>query len=369
MANKAHDLAVQLLALADVTVNGSRDWDLIVHDERLFARVLRDKNLGMGEAYMEGWWDCSQIDEMIRRILTARLDERLFRVGFRDWLPLIFNLQSKKRALEVGVEHYDIGNELFRLMLDKNLNYSCAYFKDATDLDAAQIAKMDLICRKLELGPGMRLLDIGCGFGSLAKYAAEHYGVSVVGITISKEQLALGQQRCAGLPVELRFQDWRDVRETFDRVVSVGMFEHVGSRNYSAYMKLVSENLVEDGLFLLHTIGARVSETRSDAWIEKYIFPNSMLPSVAQIGSAIEPYFVVLDWHNFGLDYAKTLRAWHANFTRSFSQLKDRYDERFYRMWTYYLLSSAGGFLAQSNLLWQVVLAKPERQIRYESKR
>jgi len=349
----------ELLSAADVRVDGDRPWDVRVHDERLWTRVLAQGSLGLGESYMDGWWDCERIDEFIHRALRADLDERI--EPWKDALRLararLFNLQKPSRAFHIGRHHYDLGNDLFAAMLDARLIYSCAYWKDAATLDAAQEAKLDLVCRKLGLQPGMRLLDIGCGWGGTARFAAERYGVSVVGITVSEAQVTYGRRLCAGLDVELRLQDYRDLEGRFDRALSIGMFEHVGRKNYGTFMRTVRRLLVDDGLFLLHTIGGNRSETRTDPWTERYIFPNSMLPSVQQLGAALEDRFVLEDWHSFGQDYDTTLLSWHGNFEARWPSLRATYDERFHRMWRYFLLSSAGGFRARKNQLWQLVLS------------
>jgi len=349
-----------LLEPADIAVNGGRPWDIIVHNDDLFRRILAHGSLGLGEAYMDGWWDCKQIDQFVCRLLTAGIDRKVKTLSMAAasiWARLA-NRQSRKRALRVGTHHYDIGNDLYERMLDSRMIYSCAYWKGVDTLDAAQERKLDLICRKLHLEPGLRLLDIGCGWGGLARFAAERYGVQVVGITISREQLRWAEQLCRGLPVEIRFQDYRALNETFDRVVSVGMFEHVGYKNYRTFMKVVDRCLKPGGLFLLHTIGGNEPVTTTDPWIERYIFPNGMLPSASQITSAIEGLFILEDWHNFGPDYDRTLMAWWRRFEDAWPHLKGRYDERFHRMWRYYLLSCAGAFRAGSNQLWQIVLSR-----------
>jgi cyclopropane-fatty-acyl-phospholipid synthase len=348
-----------LLAFADVRIGGDRPWDLRVHDDRLYARVLAEGSLGLGESYMDGWWDCDALDEFIHRILRAHLDERVqpWTDGLRVLRARLVNLQKPSRAFQIGQRHYDIGNDLFSRMLDRRMIYSCGYWKDAATLDDAQEAKLDLVCRKLGLRPGMRVLDIGCGWGGTARFAAERYGVSVVGITVSAEQAAHGRQRCEGLDVEIRLQDYRAVDGRFDRVLSIGMFEHVGYKNYGAFIRTVRRLLAEDGLFLLHTIGSNRSVTRTDPWTERYIFPNSVLPSARQVAAAIEGLFVLEDWHGFGPDYDRTLIEWHRNFARHWPELESRYGERFRRMWTYFLLSSAGGFRARKNQLWQLVLS------------
>ncbi len=255
-------------------------------------------------------------------------------------------------------------------MLDKRMVYTCGYWRNANNLNDAQEAKLELTCKKLNLKPGMKVLDIGCGWGSFAKYAAEKYKVKVVGITISKEQVILGNKLCKGLPVEIRLQDYRDLNEKFDRIVSLGMFEHVGPKNYKTYMKVVDRCLKDDGLFLLHTIGTNTIKGRADRWINKYIFPNGVLPSVNQITKSTEGLFVLEDWHNFREDYSKTLRAWHTNFNNNWDKIKKDYDERFKRMWNYYLVSMAAGFrVGKKFQLWQIVFSKNGVEGGYESVR
>ncbi len=346
---------------ADIHLNGNQPWDFQVHDERFFPKVFYQRSLGLGESYMNGWIDSKRLDESIYRIMKSSLNSPP-PVAMRAFMhlisPLYLNRQTKQRSLIVGERHYDISNELFQCMLDKRMTYSCGYWRHASNLNEAQEAKLDLICQKLELKPGMKVLDIGCGWGSFAKYAAEKYGVHVVGITISHEQLELAKELCKGLPIELRFQDYRDVRETFDRVTSIGQMEHVGYKNYRTYMKVVARSLKEDGLFLLHTIGNNYSSFEGDPWIDKYIFPNGLLPSCAFLARSCEGLFVMEDWHNFGADYDKTLLAWFHNFDSCWDKLKAQYDERFYRMWKYYLLACAGGFRARQLQLWQIVYSK-----------
>jgi len=352
-------LMAGLLAEAGIAVNGSRPWDIQVHHPRTFERFLARGRLGLGESYMDGWWDCHALDEFVHRALRADLVSHIDKKHFV--LPIIraklFNLQRGRRAFEIGKAHYDLGNDVFETMLDSRLVYTCGYWDGVSTLDEAQEQKLDLVCRKTGLEPGMRVLDIGCGWGSFAKFAAERYGAEVVGVTVSREQVELGNRLCVGLPVELRLQDYRNVDETFDRVVSLGMFEHVGCKNYRRYFEVARRVLNDDGLFLLHTIGGKHTTTVTDPWIGKYIFPNSMLPSIAQIGAATEGLFVMEDWHNFGADYDKTLMAWWANFNAGWPALRDRYGERFYRMWRYYLLLCAGSFRARYNNLWQIVLS------------
>ena len=359
--SKYRDFVIEKMGLAGITINGLQPWDLQVKDDRFYERVLRDGSLGLGESYMAGWIDSSQFDEFVHRILISGID-KIKPNGFKDyWIGLqaiVQNLQSKKRSLEVGKKHYDIGNDLFRAMLDKRMSYSCAYWKNAKNLNEAQEAKLDLVCRKIGLKPGMKVLDIGCGWGSFAKFAAEKYQARVVGITISQRQLDLAKELCKGYPIELRFQDYRDVSENFDHIVSIGQMEHVGYKNYRQYMETVHRCLNDEGLFLLHTIGSNTSEFRGDPWLEKYIFPNGMLPSISQIAVASENLFVMEDWHNFGAYYDQTLMAWHHNFVKSWDFLRAQYGTEFYRMWNYYLLSLAGLFRARRVQLWQIVFSK-----------
>jgi len=350
-----------LLSRAGVAVGGTDPWDISVSDERFFARVLRAKNLGLGEAYMDGWWDCRRIDEFISRVLKSRLDTT-FRGGLK-YLPLLlpgvlFNLQSKARARIVAERHYDLGDDLFLAFLDPYNQYSCAYFDGTADLDQAQRKKLDLICRKIALARRDHVLDIGCGWGGFAKYAAETYGCTVTAVNISRAQLRYAAELCRGLPVRFLLCDYRELKGRFDKIVSVGMFEHVGWRNYRTFMRVAHRCLDGGGIFLLHTIGGNESTRSCDPWIAKYIFPNGMLPSIAQISRSVERLFAVEDWHNLGPHYDRTLMAWHHNFQNAWPRLQSKYDARFKRMWDYYLLSCAGAFRARSNQVWQIVLTK-----------
>lgn len=348
-----------LLEKADIRVNGSRPWDIHIRDDRLYARAFARGSLGLGEAYMDEWWECEQLDEFFSRLLRARLHKQINPVGVLLYAARasLLNLQKRRRAFQVGEHHYDIGNDLYQRMLDRLMVYSCGYWKEAGTLDEAQEAKLDLACRKLQLEPGMRVVDIGCGWGGFARYAAEHYGARVTGLTVSREQAAYGREVCKDYPVDIRLQDYRDLDEPFDRAVSIGMFEHVGVKNYSTFMNVVRRCLGDEGLFLLHTIGGNRSARSADPWLARYIFPNSMLPSARQMTRAIEKRFVLEDWHNFGPDYDTTLMAWLENFRAAWPDLKQEYDDRFYRMWVYYLQSCAGAFRARTIQLWQVALS------------
>ena len=350
-----------ILAPAGITLNGDKPWDMQIKDQRFYRNVLRNGSLGLGESYMEGWWDCEEPDAFFARLIPSDPEKKLR----KNWRLLLYILREtmlnpgrKSCAFKIGERHYDKGNELFRNMLDKRMIYSCAFWKNAKDLDGAQEAKLELICRKLRLKPGDKVLDIGCGWGGFARYAAERYGVEVVGITVSKEQAALAEELCRGFPVEIRLQDYRDTHGRFDHIVSVGMFEHVGYKNYRTYMKKVHDCLKDDGLFLLHSIGRSTTQAALDPWLEKYIFPNSFIPSMKQIDISIDGLFTVENVHNFGFYYDATLVSWFNNFHSNWEKLRHTYDERFYRLWKYYLLSSAGSFRTRELQIFQCVLSK-----------
>ncbi len=364
-------LVQEVFALANITINGDKPWDITVNDDQFYHRLLSNTELSIGETYVEGLWDCPKLDELFYRILVANLERKalshpkFWRSAIKQSLyeisHTLFNRQTKSKSLVVGRHHYDIGTDLYTAMLDKRMIYSCAYWNGAKTLDDAQELKLKMVCQKLGLKPGMSVLDIGCGWVGFAKYAAENYGVSIVGITISKQQYDYAFKSCSELPIEIRFQDYRDLlhkQEKYDRIVSIGMFEHVGNKNYSTYMKTVAHCMKEDGLFLLHTIGANSSDNVSSSWLNKYIFPNAYIPTIAQISSNFENIFVMEDWHNIGANYDQTLMAWYDNFNQHWNKLNQKYDERFRRMWNYYLLSCAGSFRARHNQVWQILLSK-----------
>lgn len=362
----------ELVNIAGIQFNGSYPWDIQVHDNEVYRRILTSGSLGFGEAYMDGMWDAHALDELFSRLLSFGIDEQLngwvqFKLMLEAIRHRLFNLQTGKRVFHVAETHYDIGNDVFEAMLDPSMSYSCGYWHHASTLEQAQINKMDLICKKLELQPGEHLLEIGCGWGGLAYHAAKNYGVKVFGITVSKQQQQFAQRRCVDLPVKIELMDYREITGKFDKVVSVGMFEHVGPKNYPDYFDIVKDVLMENGLFLLHTIGMYRKSATVDAWINKYIFPNGKLPSAREIASALDNRFILEDWHNFGQDYDRTLMAWWKNFDTAWPQLENKYGKRFYRMWKYYLLCCAGFFRSRQGQLWQIVLSKRSRKYNYHS--
>ena len=369
---KLKETVSDIFKIADIQIDGTRPWDIKVKNDDFYKMVLTTGSLGLGESYMAGYWECEQIEELIYRILHYRLRDNIsinFTTAMQYLKCKIFNEQTKSKAFEVAEKHYNLGNDLFQNMLDKRMVYSCGYWKNTDNLDDAEEAKLDLICRKLYLEPGMKVLDIGCGWGSLAKYAAEKYKVNVVGVTISSEQAKFAEENCKGLPVEIRLQDYRDVTEKFDRVVSVGMFEHVGMKNYDEYMQVADNCLKEDGLFLLHTIGVNDEHAAVDTWINKYIFPNGMTPGLTDITACSNKHFIMEDWHNFGYYYYQTLMAWYDNFKKNWNKIKEtgNFDDTFYRMWEYYLMCCAGSFKAKNIQLWQIVFSKAEGTWNYQS--
>jgi cyclopropane-fatty-acyl-phospholipid synthase len=354
---------------AGIRINGANPWDIQVNDTRFYDRVISNGSLGLGETYVEGWWDCQQIDEAIRKIMEARLEHhfvhkwQLAIAALKILRARIFNLQSEQRAAEIAKVHYDLGAEFFRAVLGATMMYSCAYWKDAASLDQAQEDKLDLICRKLQIQGSDRVLDVGCGWGGFLKHVAGRFGCASTGITISAKQCEYAKDFCTGLPVRVLLSDYRapdlEQQGRFDKVTSIGMFEHVGRKNYRTFIKIIDSLMTEDGLFLLQTIGRCRPEGASDPWMNKYIFPNGTLPSAAEIAEAIEGHFVIEDWHSFGADYDRTLMAWHANFEASTGSCEEAFSKSFRQMWRYYLLSCAGSFRArQGPQLWQIVLSK-----------
>jgi cyclopropane-fatty-acyl-phospholipid synthase len=351
-----------LFERAGISIDGGRPWDIQVRDPRVYARILRDGTVGFGEAFMEGWLDCDRIDLMVERVYRADLTQQIsVRTAVIEALKLKLNpLGSRLRSFEIGDRHYDTGNDLFEIMLDPYMTYSCGYWRRANTLETAQRDKLELICRKLDLKPGQRVLDIGAGFGSFARYAAEHYGVAVVGLSVSQQQIDLGRQRCAGLPVEFRYLDYRNIDEPFDRIVSVGMFEHVGRRYHRDFFASCHRCLKPAGLLLLHTVGF-LKEEGANPWFDKYILPGVEFPTVTNIVNAAGTDLVLENFHTWeGAHYDKTLMAWFDRFDAGWDRIKEKYGEAFYRMWKLYLQGCAGGFRAGRLRVWQFVYSRGE---------
>ena len=364
-------LSLHLLGLAGIEVNGKNPWDIQVHDDRLWNRIISQRELGLAEAYMDGWWDVESIDQFLTKLLEINvLDKAPFSISLIGHAvkSTVLNRQTKAKAAANAKHHYNIGNDLYARMLDKEMAYSCGYWKSAKTLDQAQIAKFDLICRKLELKPGMKLLDIGCGWGGLLRYAAKNYGIIGTGISPADNQIELARAKNGKLKIEYLQMDYRDLSGNFDRIVSVGMMEHVGPKNLETFFNKCISLLAPDGMMLHHTIASNETKQVTDPFFDRYIFPGGVLPSLAQISKAVEKKVIIEDVHNFGPDYEKTLLAWHANINKRWREIPN-YDERFRRMWNYYLLSSAAGFRARHIQLIQVVFRQMNSRGAYKAVR
>lgn len=364
---RAESVVRELFDHAGIGIGGGSPGHIIIHDERFYERLLRDKSIGLGESFMDGWWSTDALDVLIEKVLRADLKRKIagsWKLKIITAEAMLFNRQDMERAQKSIEAHYDIGNDLYERMLDPRMVYTCAYWKDAKNLAEAQEAKLDLVCRKVGLEPGMRVLDLGCGWGSFAQFAAEKYGVSVEGYTISKAQAELGQERAkkSGLPVNIHLADYREARGKYDRVVSIGMMEHVGPKNYRTVMEVIDRSMGSDGVALVHTITNNRSLANGTPFIEKYIFPNAVAPSPAQLCRAMEGLFVLEDVHNIGPHYDPTLMAWWERFDEAYPDLKHKYDQRFYRMWQFYLLGAAGASRSRDGQLLQLVFTKTGRK-------
>ncbi|MBX3154757.1 MAG: cyclopropane fatty acyl phospholipid synthase [Deltaproteobacteria bacterium] len=358
---RAGELCRELLARADIVVGGDRPWDVHVHDERLWGRLLRDGTLGAGEAFVDGWWDTPALDQFVDRAQRGNVADALL----DNWMIVphllrarVLNLQSVRRSFGSAQRHYDVGNDLYEAMLDARMLYTCAYWPGATTLEEAQDAKLDLVCRKLGLQPGMRVLDLGCGWGGFSAFAAERYGCTLASYTVSHEQVKWIRDRYAHLPIEVHLDDYRKATGTYDAVVSIGLMEHVGPKNYRGYFELVDRLLAPGGVAFVHTIASNAARRTMDPWFDKYIFPNSCLPSLGLLVTAMEGLFIPEDVHNIGEDYDTTLMHWWRRFDAAWPSLRARYGEPFHRMWKFYLLSSAGAFRARSQQLFQIVMTR-----------
>jgi cyclopropane-fatty-acyl-phospholipid synthase len=355
------ETVTRLFALAGVAIDGPHPWDIRVRHERFFRRVLAEGSLGLGEAYMDGDWHASSLDQLFDRIIGAKLSDRLgitLPLALLTLAARLRNRQSLSHAEEVAKAHYDLPMDIHEATYDRRLTASCAYWPGATNLDQAQENKLELICRKVGLERHHSVLDIGCGWGSFIGYAAETYGTRCTGVTVSSEQVAYIKRRYGELPLEPLHLDYRLYNgPKVDRVVSVGMFEHVGAKNYRTFFECARRYLKQDGMFLLHTIWENERHPVIDAWQDKYIFPNGDLPSLGEVTSAVEGLFVVEDVHNFGVDYDLTLMAWNSNFQSRRSDLAMKHGERFCRMWEYYLLQNAAAFRCRHINVGQLVLS------------
>ncbi len=366
----ARRIVTETLGRAGVRINGNNPWDIRVNNEQFFSRALRG-SLGFGESYMDGDWDADELDALFRRVMRMRLTRSPLVVLNRGWNELrarLTNLQSRSGSLAIAEAHYDLDHRLYEEFLGPYNQYTCCFFDQAESLEAAEIEKLEMLCDKLDLGADDKVLDIGCGWGGFSKYAAQTRGCNVTGVSISTEQIAYARQFTSGLPVKIIEADYRDLPEMFggqhfDKVLICGMLEHVGYKNYRTIFSIVHSLLKDEGRFLLHTIGNNKTTAVVDPWIEKYIFRNSMAPSMEQLTTAFQDLLVVQDWENYGLYYAPTLAAWQHNFEERWEAIsaiesERPFDERFRRMFNYYFLSCKAAFETENLYLWHIVLTK-----------
>ncbi|MDD3762922.1 MAG: cyclopropane-fatty-acyl-phospholipid synthase [Nevskiales bacterium] len=332
-------------------------------------RVLRNPRLAFAEAYMDGHWEpLNATLADVLRICVRNLDHVQPALAPVRWWnrarTQLDQINTQRRSRANVSHHYDIDYDVYRRFLDRDLHYSCAYFRSPDDsLEAAQQAKCAHIAAKLDLKPGARVLDIGCGWGSLAMYLAEHHDARCIGITLSSEQLKVAQARAQarGLQdrVEFRLQDYRETTGEFDAIVSVGMFEHVGRPQYDLFFRRVRELLAPDGTALLHTIGRYSAGGGSDPWIRKYIFPGGYIPAASEVLAAVESSGLIgSDLEYWRLHYALTLEHWNARFQAARSEIAERMGERFCRMWEFYLQACAACFRHGDLAVFHLQMAK-----------
>jgi cyclopropane-fatty-acyl-phospholipid synthase len=340
-------------------------------DPTLYRKLFFNPELHAGEAYMDG--RMSFPGSSLRAFLTLFSVNRLS-LGNQPMQKALRRvsrgLKRFQQANPVGkaqqnvAHHYDLGNEFYKLFLDKEMFYSCAYFRDEQEtLEQAQRNKCRLIAAKLNLKPGLRVLDIGCGWGGLARYLAEIADVEVTGVTLSKEQHALAVEaaKAAGLEsrVKIELKDYRHLSDKFDRIVSVGMFEHVGVGHYDEFFAKVNDLMVDDGLMLLHSIGHMSPPGTASPWLRKYIFPGAYSPALSEVFPAVENNSLwVTDLEFLRVHYATTLRHWHERFERNRAAVAQMYDERFCRMWEFYLISAEMMFRTGSQEVFHMQLAR-----------
>lgn len=350
------------LEQADIQVEGSRPWDIKICHPGFFKCIMQQGLLGLGESYMDGWWECERLDIFVYKFLSGQLDEAL-PTHLHDILKFfsakLLSIRSDENNSKRGHNDYEIGDDIFAIMLDSYMQYSCGCWRQATCLNEAQTAKLDMMCEKLQLTPGMRVLDIGCGWGGTAEYMARHYDVYVEGITDSTEQQKIAQARCEGLNVTIMLGDFRDpLDDQFDRIIALGTLQNIGLKSYKTFFEWVASCLRPDGFFLLQSIGSGQLVNHIGPWINKYIFPGGCLPSGEQIIHSTQPYLHIEDWINLGEDYDKTFMAWEKRINTAWPELRHHYSPKFKRMLDYYLCSCAGFLRARKLNMWEVVFSR-----------
>ncbi len=348
--------AQELFALAGIKINGDQPCDIQVRNNAAFVRLFGYGSLGWGEAYVDGYWDCEQLDDFVCRCLIANLTGHFRPSDFLLFLRA--RLLNRSFPTLAVPKHYESGIELFEKMLDQRLIYSSGYWKNATTLNEAQEHKLDLVAEKLGLKAGMKVLDIGCGWGGAIRYFAERYKVSGLAVTTSKNQYDVACQTCKDLPIEIRLHDYREVSEQFDCSYSIEMLGHLKPKHYKHYFQFVNRTLREGGSHLVQVAGSSMRAVRSDPWVQRYIFPGGYVPAPSQLIAAAQASLNLEDWQILTKDHDQTFMAWHENLSAAWKDFEEEVDERTVRMWRYYLLSFAGVFRSNASQLWQIVFSK-----------
>ncbi len=340
-------------------------------DPDLPRKLVLNPDLALGEAYMDGRLTIENDDLYGLLVLGARAVDRhdlpwinRAHERLREIFRRLMQWNALGRSRRNVAHHYDLSEEFYTLFLDQHRQYTCAYWREPEyTLEQAQLAKMNHIARKLMIRPGMRVLDIGSGFGTLAIHLAKHYGARVTGVTLSQTQIEAARARAAaeGLSdrVEFRFQDYREVTDSFDRIVSVGMMEHVGVPHYASYFGQISDRLTEDGVALIHTIGRSDRPSTLSPWFNKYVFPGGYCPALSEVMPAVQNHGLVLaDLEVWRGHYERTLREWRRRFEANLTRVREMYDERLVRMWRYYLIGAELSFTEFHNVVFQLQLSK-----------
>lgn len=347
-----------------ITINQKSSLNISVANSDFYRKVINKGELGLAESFMDGDWTTDNLYGVLLELqknrdkISKHIKSNMFQILLFKIYYCIFRTNTRDTVKNNVSHHYDIGNDLYRKQLGRTMQYTCAYYhKSKMTLNQAQDAKMKLIAKKLDLQPGMSVLDIGCGFGALAYYLVKRYSVKVLGVTLSEEQIKYANKYYKHPNLTIKYKDYRDVTGKFDRVYSIGMFEQVGKDNYSVYFDKCYELLKTNGIMLLHTISKNYRENPRYNFITQYIFPEGELPHISDLsGKFLDNKWHLEDLHNFGQSYNKTLLDWHKNLD-NFKELPN-YSPRFQRMWKYYLLGCSAAFKVRMISLWQIVYTK-----------